>query len=334
MSKEIDLKSDAKQVTEQLTEEQEYEAAFDEATKETRPSDEGDGNVPEPPKEDEGKEEEIKEQDNEKASSDSIIIAPEEDKDASNGGDSDSTKTEPNYKDLYEKEVQKTSTWNGRISAANKKTEDALGQVEVLTKRIAELESKLQDTAKDGDKPNLPENATSEDLQQFMEDFPDFVKPIQTIASQMAENIINTKYGDTLSEINSQVINLSKGSEESKIEAHFNTIRSVHNDFDQLKESGALKRWIESQRPLIRSQFEKVAKEGEAQEVIEMIDLYKESIQPKSNNTQNEIVDKTPSKAESLMAVQAQSGGPLKTKTSINKDDFDSAWNEAIKKKS
>ena len=72
-----------------------------------------------------------------------------------------------------------------------------------------------------------------------------------------------------------------------------------------------------------------VIEEGTAEEIIEMFDAYKKIVG--HTKSDNKDISKS-QKLKNLEAVNASSAGPRKEKKKADKDDFDSAWDEAMSK--
>lgn len=62
---------------------------------------------------------------------------------------------------------------------------------------------------------------------------------------------------------------------QSKVEAHFNSIRTAHSDFDELK--GGLNGWVNEQPEFVRPAFEQVLKQGSAEQVVDLVNAYKQA---------------------------------------------------------
>ena len=88
---------------------------------------------------------------------------------------------------------------------------------------------------------------------------------------------------------------------------HFEAIKAAHPDFDEIIRKGYLKHWIQQQTDGIRQRYEKIYREGTAQEVINMITEYKRAMQTRSNNLRT---DGAPSSGVIYKYVD-QNGGEL-----------------------
>ena len=114
-------------------------------------------------------------------------------------------------------------------------------------------------------------------------------------------------------------------------EDHFDAITKAHPDWRDIRDSGKLQKFIDAQPSFVRSSLERVMKEGDSDEVIEMFDAYKESM-GLASSTKTKGGRSKDKKLKDMSAVDGSSGGPPKDKTKIDKDDFDAAWEDAVSK--
>lgn len=197
---------------------------------------------------------------------------------------------------------QKMASWEGRI---RKETE--------LRKAA---EKKLEEKS-EGFVPT--EGADDEEiLNEFLTEFPDLKRPIQVLIRQEAKAIASGEVGD----LRKKVETLEASAVQTKEDAHWDTIRKAHPDFEDLRDSGKLGAWLNAQKPMLQRAYDDVCKNGTADEIIEMLNDYKEANKPKQTN-----VGKRKPQVESLLAVPGRTGGPPPAKPGA--DDFDSAWDEA-----
>jgi len=212
------------------------------------------------------------------------------------------------------KEKQRTSSWEGRISAANKRAEEAEAKLKEQTK---------QDKGKD-----LPVGDSDEDvvLSEFIEEFPSLEKPIKLLATKIAREIVEREIGEIKPTI-TQVQETVKSREE---QTHISKIRQAHLDYKDIYQSGALTTWIGHQPKFLQPGLQRVVEEGSAEEIVELFDTYKRSTGRSKKIVNNNGDKATKKRAKSLEAVTHSSSGPPKDKKVAEKDDFDGAWAEAV----
>lgn len=212
---------------------------------------------------------------------------------------------------------QKMKSWEGRIKAANKKADEA----------TAEAQKKIEDKI-----ANLPEDESA--LTEFLEEFPAFEKPIKLLAKSVASEIVEVQ----LSKVNQRLDSVEQTTQavednlaEETSQNHMNAIQQAHPDWMELRDSGKLQNWINAQTPMIRDTLNNVVKQGTTEQVIEMFDMFKKHNKPSTTTTKKTEVKQ--SAIDSMVAVEGQTSGPPATQPKVDMDDFDAAWEEAIRKK-
>lgn len=311
---------------EKKTADEEFAEAFDDALEgkpqiadENKLDEELDENGKVKPKDpDEGTGIEPKEKDPEEG----LIKPPEKDID-DNTLDQDG---EVDWEVEYKKEQQKTKSWNGRIRKERERAE----QAEQKLKKT--LEKSTSDI--DGDGTTSPEGDDADDaaeaINEFTQEYPSLEKPIKAIAEKMAKTIIEAK----LTELQPQLDKLNTRAtveDEAVNDDHFSSIKVAHPDFEDIRDSGKLDSWLEKQESFVRYGFERVIKEGTADEIIDMFNRYK-GVKATQSSTKNQRA-KVKAKAKAHMAVDGETGGPIDRKGKKDKDDFDGAWDEALTSK-
>lgn len=220
------------------------------------------------------------------------------------------------YRALYEKEQQKTSSWDGRIRAANVRAEEA-------EKALALLK---EEAPKGKEAVVVPPDEGGNDgtLDDFFSEFPDLKTPLNTLIDSKVNARIATIEA-ALNEIKPTVSSLRKTVETDNNAKHFNSIAAAHPDYAEIRDSGKLKAWVDSQPSILRGALETVLTSGTAKDVIEMYDTYKKQInQPIKPNTGTRA---DPRLANSI-AVEG-SPGDIPTGTKPKAVTFDDAWDEA-----
>lgn len=256
---------------------------------------------------------------------DSILKKPDESDDDSDEQDNDKTELEL-LQEENEKLTQKMKSWEGRISAANKRAEEWEQKYNETQGSSTDGKDTDKDTGKDKDAGT--DGEAEKIIQDFIEEFPSLEKPIRTMAEKVANQLLEKKL-DELKPMLEKIDRVESVVEESTSERHFDTITNAHEDWREIRDSGKLHAWVDKQSPVLKRSLESVLQDGTAEEVIELFDLYKESAgisKQKDRQRENDIDDK----AKAHMAVDGSSGGPPKRKGKADKDDFDAAWKEAM----
>lgn len=230
------------------------------------------------------------------------------------------------WKSMFEKEKQKTSSWNGRIRKANERAAEAEKKLSDTLQRVEALEKQLQAKSEKPQRETLPEDkgvsSDDADLQEFFEEYPDLEKPLKKLVKLEAERIAD----DRVAKFAPQVDEIKATTDEQARERHFNEIRQSHPDFEKIIKDGLLDKWIAVQPSFVKKALEIVKIEGDAQSVIEMFDSFKKSTGWRTPTTPEQS-NVNQRKVDALLAVEGNTGGPPKAKPDTN--DFDSAWKEA-----
>lgn len=305
-------------------EELDFDKYFDEAVAEDTPKQDIVKDPVEDPNASQTKEKEAPEEEEEEAhieedplKDDPVFkpIPPENDDDPGANGDSKVAQLEADL----QKERQKTASWEGRIRKANERAEAAEAAVKALKEKSED--KGMKDAPSQDDIPTGDDDAI---LQDFRDEFPDLIRPVEILANRIAEKMVQ----DLKGEISPTIESLQTTQEQSAQDLHLETITKAHPDWRDIKDSGRLKQWVSLQPAFVQESLVRVIKQGTAEEVIEMFDTYKQvngitKNKPKGANP--------PSRADALLAVPGQSGGPPPDKPDAN--DFDSAWAEANSQK-
>jgi hypothetical protein len=211
--------------------------------------------------------------------------------------------------------MQKMSSWEGRIRAANKKADEA-------EQKLKQAKGKGQG---DSDEDASPDGNDDPELSEFFDEFPDLEKPIKKVAEKIAGKIIDDKLGTVTQSMQTVQDTLA----EDASQKHITAINKAHPDWKQIYESGALESWIKRQPSFLQPRLYDIIESGSAEEVVEMFDSYKKAAgkRKSSINQSSSSSSKRKKKAQAMEAVPASSAGPRKPKGKPKKDDFDGAWN-------
>lgn len=211
---------------------------------------------------------------------------------------------ELDYKALYEKETQRRKSLEGRVNKQKEDYQTRLSEFEQLMKNVSQSKPKEENEAD----PDM------EALNEFLEEFPEFQKPFELIAKKQAESIMQPmmQQARTLEE---KIIEVER-------ERHFNQIAASHSDWEEVVKGGEFFDWAKSKPQWLQQQIGYIAQAGNASQVIELLDLYKNETGQVENN-QKPQGDRRRADAA---AVRSRSGGPPKQKPKLDKNDYDGAF--------
>lgn len=113
-------------------------------------------------------------------------------------------------------------------------------------------------------------------------------------------------------------------------EAHFQTIRNSHSDFEVYRDNGAIIKWIESKPSYLRKGMMETYNQGEAEDVVGLLDDFKaeSNIQPSSKVVP--LDSKKEQRRQALTPPQSRKSA-INTNISVA-DDFEGAFDEALNK--
>ena len=304
-----------------LTPEQEFEKIFNEIS---GGMDEGVGNVPEqevviPPTESTPVEEQKEEHGNDGSLAGTAeVVTPQ-----TETPPVEAKPPETDYKDLYDKEVQKTRSWDGRIRAANDRASKAEAELYKLTIEIAELREK-------GTAPSEPIETSmvdDPDIKQFFDDYPELVKPFEKLVVSKGSEIARKVVEERLKDFSPKIEKLEKKVANNDVDTHFIVIEKVHPDWKSLVDNGDVDRWIEAQPLFIQQDATRVVERGSTDEVIQLLDAVKKS---KTVVAPPKIPSPPKKNPEDLLAVPASRSEIPKQE---QEKDFDYWWKVINKEK-
>ena len=125
--------------------------------------------------------------------------------------------------------------------------------------KIKELEDQLGQTKK------LVPPKSDEDLQAWIDKYPDVAGMVETIADKRAKQMFE--------KANIQLEELSKAKEEATRSRAENEIREAHPDFDKLRDSDEFHNWVEEQPSWVQNAL--YENTDDAPSVVRVLDLYK-----------------------------------------------------------
>ena len=125
--------------------------------------------------------------------------------------------------------------------------------------KIKELEDQLGQTKK------LVPPKSDEDLQAWVDKYPDVAGMVETIADKRAKQMFERA--------NIQLEELNKAKEEATRSQAENAIREAHSDFDDLRDSDEFHNWVEEQPKWVQNAL--YENTDDAPSVVRVLDLYK-----------------------------------------------------------
>lgn len=222
------------------------------------------------------------------------------------------------YKALYEREVQRTKSWGGRLRKADQIIKDLQTQLE-------QHQAKVGQPKEGGQAPGA--QGGSHELEAFIKEFPELERPIR----QLIQQEVSTSVEQVLGQVDQRYAPVVQAVQQVSSSAHERAIAEAHPDYRDLATSGVVLRWIENQPPYIAESLRRVYDGGTTADVIDMLHRFKRATgfaapKPQSNPA---VSSRKQQKMQALSAVPGSSSSPPKPQK--KSEDFDSAWEEATR---
>jgi len=187
------------------------------------------------------------------------------------------------------------------------------------------------------DEEEFVEKIMKEDdgFKEITEEFPDLAEALsKTIKKVVAQTTVRN-IDRTINMLQNTVVPFIQQYQESLLQQHYEAIKSAHPDFEKYVESGELEAWIQQQPERKRKYYQEIYEYGTTDEVIDLIDEFKESLglgskpkpKPKSVKKQNKDTRKLDDMEDISSGARPVNMGA----TTAPKDDFELAFEEALK---
>ncbi len=235
------------------------------------------------------------------------------------GDGSTDSNNDTDYKQLYEQELQRTKSWDGRLSAKDRELATLRQELEAVKAKSAE--------AKDTEDPT-----TDEAIDAFLKEFPELATPIQKMIEKATKTRSKELATDIEGRIEHKIKPIAQTVHESTVEKHLSALRSAHEDFDDIVKSGALQLWIDEQPRYMQPALQAVHDRGTTQDVIDLISQYKAATGKTVNKVVTDTVQPKPATKRPAAAIKSRHSTPMSRVTQIAEDDFDGALAAAFAK--
>ncbi len=235
-----------------------------------------------------------------------------------------------------EKPVEKKQPSAEDLAAdvARKLAADAKAKQEAEDKRIADAAAAK--AAKEAENPTKEE---SELLDTVATEFPDVYKilpVIERVITAKLNNILEGRLGELTTALNKTLAPVISTTRTVANNAHEAAILGAHADaFTLLPE---IEQWIATQPALVRPAYDRVLDAGSAEEIIELVSMFKDDTGRVEKDTGASDADTAAAEAaqkkrdkEAEAKLQAQErvkGRSAHTRTAVDPDDFDGAFDK------
>jgi hypothetical protein len=217
------------------------------------------------------------------------------------------------------KEKQKTSSWNGRITAANKRVTDLEAELETAKQKQA---PSAEDAAAAAKAQSTTES-DNEVLDRFRTDFPELSSAFD-IMQKRIDGVTTTPAKEDAA----KPAEATPAEVKTTIDEHTTAIRKVHPDLSEMVNTGVLLTWINKQPDFIRPTLTTIYTHGQAEDVINMVTEFKDKTSWKSQLSKAD--DKTTAandKLNSMKEVNSETTTP--DGKTVDKNDYDQGAKDA-----
>lgn len=249
--------------------------------------------------------------------------------DADNSAEGDTG--EADWEARAKKLEQKIKSWEGRELA--RKREEELRQQQMYNEMLEKANKQT---------PATQENKTAElsKFKQLREEFPEIAEAIEEILQAKTKDVddkitrfVDERVGPVAAAVSSNQLN-----------SHMERITRKHPDAVEIGQSKKFASWIDTMPSYAKAGATHVIKLGTAEEVVALLDQYKDSIRSMTktnqNNTDKSTEKTTNEKAVSQelaaavkagMAVRSGKSADPNTASARKDNSIDSYWEEAVK---
>jgi hypothetical protein len=212
----------------------------------------------------------------------------------------------------FKKLFHKNKTLEGMFRKAEEEKASLLAELEKL-KSAAPVSGKTEKEAE-------PSEEITDDIKEFLEEYGYIAEPTKKLTDQMIKKAMKSIQEDVVNVLNNY-------KDEIEAQKHVFNIYRAHNDFEELRDSGDIAKWIDTKKGKEKNELIKTYSDGSTKEVIEMITQFKKEagLLPSNGN-------KTKPKAAEAVTMKRGTIYPSGPAGQKDKNDFDSAFDEAVAK--
>lgn len=168
--------------------------------------------------------------------------------------------------DSQEEDETPSNVWEERYKNAQARMTKATQEASRLRKELKEADQRISALEQESKAKASSAEPTTEfgdkDIEQLMKDYPEVVGPLIKRLQ-----VLEGRVGETVSSIEER-------DQKAVLDAHFAAIEAVHPDFSEVIATEDWEGWLERQSPT----WQRIAGEGSADEVNELLDRYKDAM--------------------------------------------------------
>ncbi len=210
---------------------------------------------------------------------------------------------DPDYKELYEKSEHKMKSWEGRLSKTAK-------DLKAREDELAQLKEQHQDPEPSDTLEEKEEPESNPFREEYGDEVADYVDTrARELAKEQAEEIVAQR-----------LTPIEDAQKKSAMEAHFQTIRDQHPDYQEVAASDQFGQWVDEQPSYLADAMRSVLQQGTAEQVNELFADYKTA------NGQAKKQDKTAQRQQRARKAAAVKGKAPKPPKDTVDQSYEEAW--------
>lgn len=217
---------------------------------------------------------------------------------------------------------------------------EAQQQADAQRQQQTEAQHQQEQQAKDAIPDDYLDDRAKQSIEAFKKDWPTEFEAIEKLMDARVKAAVANVERQQRAMVDSALAPVAQVMQQSQVSMHQSTIASRHPDFgpDMVNDMAA---WIATQNPLVRPAYQQAFDKGNTQQVVQLIDLYKEatgktgaapaapapSTQPATVKPQTQPVN------PKAVAATAAPPAAKRTAPAAQKDsqDFGSAFQDALR---
>jgi hypothetical protein len=252
---------------------------------------------------------------------------------------------------------QKWKSLDGILKSTRTKFETEIAKIATerddLKKTVEDLSKKKEDKKDAGKDSESEDDLTAEQkelLERYNVEF-DTVSKMEGVKLENAlkklEKKIRADYDkrieDLQTKFDSKVTPIEASLQKTDEQSHFNLIKTGHPDFETYRDDGSILTWIETKPKYLQDSMKKTYSEGSAADVVDLISDFKREnnlLEDKNNDQSSDsadVIDLNKKRQEQKDKKKQDLTGVPTKRGAVNiahvaATDYDSAWDEAVKK--
>jgi hypothetical protein len=186
---------------------------------------------------------------------------------------------------------------------------DRASQLETIAKEQSTLIESLK-AAKATDAGTGDTEAQDDLLKEFKEQYPDMAALLTPAIQKMIDAGVDVRTAEMKKQFTDALAPIQQSTQDTQVDKHFEAITGAVPDFEALRDSGDVEKWIDTQPSYVKAAATRVLNEGTAAEVIELFKSYKDA-QPVAVGVGKQALSKDEASTKAAEAIAKAKGGKM-----------------------